>query len=190
MNQQSQLILTSFLLALLALGAFAYTKWDQWFQPDTKVNNEYEQPDMVAISLEQQSFDELGKREFVLHAESMLQYIASNRNIMVKPIITFFGEQEASWQTSAASATSDNEANKLHLSGNVTVVQQGVREAAVLETETLELYPRRSYASTDDKVIIRQTGVYIEAVGLNADLNENRITLRQNVTSIYEPAKS
>lgn len=190
MKQQSPLILTSFLLALIGLGAFTYTKWDQWFHPSTKTSGDYEQPDMVAVSLEQLSFDEQGNREFLLNAESMLQYIKSNRNIMVKPVITFFEQQQASWQTSAASATSDNDANQLHLSGNVTIVQQGVREAAILETETLELFPRRSYASTDDKVIIRQTGVYIEAVGLNADLNENRITLRQNVTSIYEPEES
>ena len=69
-------------------------------------------------------------------------------------------------------------------------LETGTLETVTLETETLELFPRRSYASTDDKVIIRQTGVYIEAVGLNADLNENRITLRQNVTSIYEPEES
>ena len=145
---------------------------------------------MVAISLEQLSFDEQGNKEFLLNAESMLQYLTSNRNIMVKPTITFFEDQKASWKTSAESATSNNEADKLNLSGHVTIVQQGVREAAILETETLELHPRESYATTDDKVTIRQTGVLIEAQGLEADLNKNRIILRQKVTSIYEPEES
>ncbi|MEE2729260.1 MAG: LPS export ABC transporter periplasmic protein LptC [Pseudomonadota bacterium] len=190
MKPRTQLILTSFGLALFVLASFAYTKWDQWFQKTDKLAEQSEQPDMVAISLEQLSFDEQGNKEFLLNAESMLQYLASNRNIMVKPTITFFENQKASWITSAASATSTTDASKLNLSGQVVIVQQGVREAAVLETETLELHPRESYATTDDKVVIRQTGVYIEAFGLDADLNENRILLRQKVTSIYEPEDS
>ena len=59
-----------------------------------------------------------------------------------------------------------------------------------METDTLILYPEKSYATTEDKVIIRQQGIYIEAIGLDADLNHNRITLRKNVTSIYEPEES
>jgi len=190
MKQQNQLILSSLFLALFVVGTYAYIKWDQWFSPKHNVSASYDQPDMVAIELQQHSYDKHGNIEFLLNAESMLQYVASNRNLMVKPTITFFEQQQESWKTSAASATSDNEANQLNLSGNVTVVQQGVREAAILETETLILYPRESYATTDDKVVIRQTGVYIEAMGLDADLANNRITLRHKVTSIYEPEKS
>lgn len=190
MKPKLQLILTSLFLALFVAGTYAYMKWDQWFSPKNNVVSGYEQPDMVAVTLQQLSFDKHGEKEFLLDAESMLQYIESNRNVMVKPTITFYEKQKESWKTSAASATSDVDANKLHLSGHVTIVQQGVREAAILETETLELYPRDSYATTDDKVVIKQSGVYIEAEGLDADLNNNRITLRQKVTSIYEPEKS
>lgn len=190
MKPRTQLIFTSFLLALFVLATFAYIKWDQWFQKTDTLASNYEQPDMVAVALEQLSFDEHGNKEFLLDAESMLQYLASDRNVMVKPTITFFEQQKASWKTSAASATSDNNANKLNLSGHVTIIQQGVDQAAVLETETLELHPRESYATTEDKVVIRQTGVYIEALGLEADLNQNRIILKQNVTSIYEPEES
>ncbi len=190
MKPRVQLILTSACLALFVLATFAYMKWDQWFDQQEKLSSDYEQPDMVAIALEQLSFDEQGNKEFLLHAESMLQYLSSDRNIMVKPTITFFEKQQASWKTSAASATSSSQTDTLHLSGNVTIVQQSVQEAAILETETLVLHPRESHASTDDTVVIRQTGVYIEAQGLDADLNQNRIILRENVTSIYEPAKS
>ena len=65
-----------------------------------------------------------------------------------------------------------------------------MEQGATLETETLLLYPERSFATTDDKVIIRQQGIYIEAKGLEADLNNNRLILKNNVTSIYEPENS
>lgn len=190
MKPKAQLILTSVFLALFVAGVYTYMKWDQWFNHKEIISGNHEQPDMVAIDLQQLSYNKQGEKEFLLNAESMLQYLKSDRNVMVKPTITFFEEQKESWKTSAASATSDNEANQLHLSGNVVIVQQGVKEAAILETETLELFPRTSYATTDDKVVIRQTGVYIEAIGLDADLTNNRIILRQKVTSIYEPEKS
>jgi lipopolysaccharide export system protein LptC len=190
MKPRLQLILTSLILSVFVMGSYAYMKWDQWFAPKHSVQNSYEQPDMVAISVEQLNFDRNGQKQYLLGAESMLQYLKSNRNVMVRPTITFYKETRESWKTSASSAVSDNEGDQLHLSGDVTIVQQGVKEAAILETETLLLYPKKSYATTDDKVIIRQTGVYIEAHGLDADLTNNRITLRKNVTSIYEPEKS
>jgi len=190
MKPKTPLILTSLVLALFALGTFAYARWDQWFHREEIMSEDYEQPDMVAISLQQLSFDEQGNKEFLLDAQSMLQYLSSDRNIMVKPTITFFAQQQPSWKTSALNATSNTDASQLHLSGNVVIEQQGVKDAAILETDTLVLYPRKSYASTDDKVEIRQHGAYIEAQGLDADLTNNRIILRKNVTSVYEPEKS
>jgi len=190
MKPKTPLILTSLVLALFALGTFAYARWDQWFHREEIMSEDYEQPDMVAISLQQLSFDEQGNKEFLLDAQSMLQYLSSDRNIMVKPTITFFAQQQPSWKTSALNATSNTDASQLHLSGNVVIEQQGVKDAAILETDTLMLYPRTSYASTDDKVEIRQHGAYIEAQGLDADLTNNRIILRKNVTSVYEPEKS
>ena len=125
----------------------------------------------------------------------MLQYLATDRNLMIRPDITLFQETVATWQTSSAEAVSDNEGEELHLTGNVVIKQinfaeKGLKEAPTLETETLLLKPKESFATTDDRVIIRQSGIYIEATGLEADLNTNRITLREKVTSIYEPDKS
>lgn len=190
MKPNTQLLLTSFFLALLVLVIMAYMRWDKWFHAEETLTNVTRQPDMIAIDLKQLSFDENGDKEFLLNAESMLQYLSDDQNIMVKPTITFFEQQQASWKTSALSATSDADASKLNLSGNVIIEQQGVKEAAILETEKLELLPRTSFASTEEKVVIRQRGVYIEAIGLDADLTNNRIILRKNVTSIYEPEKS
>lgn len=90
----------------------------------------------------------------------------------------------------ADEAHSDAQGDKLFLHGNVVVVQQGVERAAIMETPTLTLYPRTSQASTNDKIVIRQQGLYIEALGLDADLNTNKLTLKSQVTSIYEPEKS
>ncbi|MAR89871.1 MAG: LPS export ABC transporter periplasmic protein LptC [Pseudomonadota bacterium] len=190
MKPKTQLILTSLLLGLMVVGLYAYVMWDQWFQPRANITAQNDQPDMVAKNLVQQRFDDQGAKSYRLQAESMEQFISRDRNVMARPIITFFEQQQPSWRTRADTAVSDTKVNRLDLTGNVSIEQQGVSEAAVMETQTLALYPRRSYATTDDRVVIRQTGVYIEATGLDADLTNNRITLKTNVTSIYDPEKS
>lgn len=190
MKPRLQLISISFVLTLLLAGLYAYTQWDDWFSNAKIPLSGLNQPDMIALAVQQTSFDKQGERKYHLSAESMLQYLEADRNLMIKPDITFFQEREPSWTTTAAEAVSNSQAETLNLSGNVRIQQKGVQKAATMETETLILYPDKSYATTEDKVIIRQEGIYIEATGLDADFNDNRITLRKNVTSIYEPEKS
>lgn len=193
---KNQQILVLNLMLALALGAmYIHQKWDGWFAPDDVIRSDIELPDLIAVTVEQSNFDEHGNKEYDIKAESMLQYLEADHNLMIRPNITLFQDKVATWQTSSAEAVSDNEGEQLNLSGNVVIKQvnyadKGLKEAPTLETDTLLLMPRKSYATTDDKVVIRQTGVYIEAIGLEADLNTNRITLKEKVTSIYEPEKS
>ena len=187
MKPRTQLISISFFLTIIVTGLYTYQQWDQWFTPAKPPMARLDQPDMIALSVQQVSYNEHGERQYQLSAESMLQYLTTDRNLMIRPDITFYREQVASWTTSSSEAVSDSSGETLHLTGNVLIRQRSVDQGATLETQTLLLYPERSYATTDDKVIIRQQGIYIEATGLDADLNDNRLILRTNVTSIYEP---
>ena len=190
MKPRLQLVAISLLLALVVGGLYAYKLWDQWFDPSGQAVSQQDQPDMVARSVQQVSYNDRGERQYQLIAESMEQFLAQNHNLMIQPDVTFYRDQKASWTTSSAEAVSDGSGEELHLTGNVLIQQRGVEQGATLETETLLLYPERSFATTDDKVIIRQQGIYIEAKGLEADLNNNRLILKNNVTSIYEPENS
>lgn len=190
MKPRLQLISISFFLTIVVGGLFAYSQWDDWFGKTTAPMSGLNQPDMIALSIQQTRFDDSGERQYQLSAESMLQYLEANRNLMIRPDITFFQDRKPSWTTTASEAVSDSTGEALNLTGNVVIQQKGVDKAATMETETLKLFPEKSYATTDDKVIIRQEGIYIEAIGLDADLNDNKMTLRTNVTSIYEPEKS
>lgn len=193
-NRQQVIIFNSMLIAAI-LALYTYHKWDSWFSAQDIMRSDVNLPDLTAVTVKQDNFDQDGNKEYELRAESMLQYLASDRNLMIRPDITLFQDRVATWQTSSAEAVSDSEGEELHLTGNVIIKQvnfaeKGLKEAPTLETDTLLLRPKESFATTDDKVIIRQSGIYIEATGLEADLNTNRITLREKVTSIYEPDKS
>ena len=190
MKPRTQLISISFVLSIVVAGLYAFIQWDDWFSDKSIPLSAANQPDLIALTVQQSSFNDHGERQYQLKAESMLQFLETNRNLMIKPDITFYQDRVPSWTTTAKEAVSDNTGEALNLSGNVTIRQQNVPKSATMETDTLILYPEKSYATTEDKVIIRQQGIYIEAIGLDADLNHNRITLRKNVTSIYEPEES
>ncbi|HVL01461.1 MAG TPA: LPS export ABC transporter periplasmic protein LptC [Dongiaceae bacterium] len=190
MKQSIQATLSSLLLGLMIVALLSYSGWDEWFESEPTQPGEEAQPDLIALKVEQVSFDEQGNKQYLLHAERMLQFLEANENHMFRPDVLIFREQTPAWKTTADEARSDATGEELLLEGNVTIVQQGVERAATMETPTLTLYPRTSQASTKDKVVIRQPGIYIEAMGLDADLNTNKLTLKRQVTSIYEPAKS
>lgn len=190
MKQSLQATLTSMLLGLMIVALLSYSGWDEWFESEPAQTGEEAQPDLVALLVDQTSFDEQGNKQYQLHAARMLQFIEANENHMFRPDVLVFKDQLPAWKTMADEAHSDAQGEKLFLHGNVVVVQQGVERAAIMETPTLTLYPRTSQASTNDKIVIRQQGLYVEALGLDADLNTNKLTLKSQVTSIYEPEKS
>ena len=190
MKQSLQATLTSMLLGLMIVALLSYSGWDRWFESEPQQTGEEAQPDLVALAVEQVSFNEKGEKHYQLHAARMLQFLDADRNHMFQPDIIIFREQKPAWKTTAAEARSDSQGEELRLEGNVQIVQQGVEQAAVMETATMTLYPKTSHATTQDKVVIRQHVIYIEALGLDADLNTNKLTLKRQVTSIYEPEKS
>ena len=188
MKSRLSILITSLLLSLFLFAVTAFLQWEDWFSK-SDVETVEGQPDMVAHTLEQWSFNEDGAKQYQLLADTMQQFVNQNRNLMNKPSVLFFEGITPSWKTRANQAVSDATNHTLHLSGQVVIEQKSVDEPATLETDTLVLYPKTYHASTEDQVIIRRTGVYIEAIGLDADFNANKITLRTNVTSIYEPDK-
>lgn len=177
------------IVGILLLLTHAYQNWEEWFADNTLPLDEAGNPEMTAKNLRQLSYNKDGEKQYLLEAETMIQFGVTDENQMVQPKVLFFHNQAPSWQTQAAKAVSTQQGSELLLTGNVLIRQQGVEPPATLETATLTLYPDRYFATTKDKVIIRQSGVYIEATGMEADLNRNKLILQKNVTSIYEPEK-
>ncbi len=190
MRLSSPPLITSGFLSLFLLAIYAFMNWDQWFTNKLDNINDEGSAEMTAETVRQISFNEQGEKHYLLEADSMVQYIKLDQNLLVRPKVLFFKEQLPSWQTESAEAVSINKGDKLLLTGQVKIQQKSVDPAATLETETLTLYPDRYFATTEDKVTIRQRGAYIEAIGMEADLNNNKLILRQKVISIYEPEKS
>jgi len=190
MKGNTQNVLTTLFLAMIVVGLLAYSDWDKWFGRDEVSTATEAQPDLIAHDVEQVHFDDQGELNYRLTAAEMLQFLEADHNRIIQPDILFYRLQVPAWKTTADEGNSDAMGETLHLRGHVTIQQQGEGHLAKLETTTLTLYPKESKAETDDKVTIHQQGIFIEANGLEADLNTNQLTLKNQVTSIYEPEKS
>ena len=190
MKGSAQSVLTSLLLAMIVVALLAYSDWDTWFGSEELGTATEAQPDLIAHDVEQVHFNDGGELQYRLTAVEMLQFLDADHNRIIQPDILFYHQQAPAWKTTADEGSSDAAGDELHLHGNVTIVQQGQERAATMETATLTLFPKDSRAETEDKVTIREQGIYIEAIGLEADLNTNQLTLKSQVTSIYEPEKS
>jgi LPS export ABC transporter protein LptC len=190
MNQNLQTLLTNLLLGAFVIALLSYADWESWFESDSIAESEEAQPDLIAFAVEQIQFNKKGEKHFLLKAEQIQQFLDNDRNLIIEPDLLLYREQQPAWKTTAREGSSDAQGDNIHLRGGVQIQQQGRDNGAILETDTLTLSATTSHAFTDDKVVVRQTGILIEAEGLEADLNENKITLKSRVTSIYEPAKS
>lgn len=190
MNQNLQTLLTSLLLGAFVIALLSYTEWENWFESGSFSTSQDVQPDLITFSAEQLSFNKQGEKRFLLKADQIQQFLGDNRNLIIRPDLLLFRDQKPAWKTTANEGDSDSTGEEIHLRGNVVIEQQGRPNPATLETDTLTVSAATSHAFTDDPVTIRQTGVLIEALGLEADLNTNKLKLKRQVNSIYEPEKT
>lgn len=190
MTQNLQSLLTNLLLGAFVIALLGYADWENWFESKSTATSQDSHPDLITTQVEQVRFNKSGQKHFLLRAEQIQQFLDANHNLIIRPDLTLFQNQAPAWKATASEGSSDALGEKIHLRGNVVIQQQGKPHPATLETAALTLSATGSRAATDDRVFIRQQGIYVEALGLEADLNNNQITLKSQVTSIYEPEKS
>ena len=63
MKQSLQATLTSMLLGLMIVALLSYSGWDEWFESEPAQTGEEAQPDLVALLVDQTSFDEQGNKQ-------------------------------------------------------------------------------------------------------------------------------
>lgn len=190
MNQNRQSLMTTLILGALVVVVLGYVDWESWFESDSFTITQDIQPDLITYSVEQLAFNRKGEKHFLLKAEQIQQFLDDNRNLIIRPDLMLFRNQEPAWKTSAEEGNSDRLGEEIHLRGNVVIEQQSEKYPLTLETETMTIFATTSHAFTDDWVVIRQPGTLIEAQGLEADLNTNTLQLKHQVTSTYEPEDS
>ena len=104
------------------------------------------------------------------------------------PLFLLPEEEGRSWELRSKTGWLSAKGEELRLQGDVhgTSPAGGARKAD-FRTQTLNVFPDRDLAMTDDVVTVTQPGSRLSGRGFEANLKTKDYTFKSQVRSIYEP---
>ena len=182
MSRRRQLHLACWLLA-----AVAVTLW--WWQREAGAISQQVAADPVRLSLTGgvlYQYDADGKRSTTVRAP-YAEHRKDGENHLDHPEVqTLLANGER--RLRADHAMRNSEKNRITLTGNVRGEQDDGDHHYRLRTTRLDYYPEHRYAATDAAITLESDDSRTDADGAHWDMNNNHITLKNNVRSSYDPA--
>ncbi len=131
--------------------------------------------------------NQFGKPHDELFTPNIKHYLKNDSAIAIKPIFIFYGKKGPPWHIQGDQAHSINGNKVVFLTGHVRITQPpGLNSRNVtLTTTEMTLYPKRSFAETDQPVTIRQPGSIVHGVGMTADLNKGDVKILSQTHGMY-----
>ena len=136
------------------------------------------------INPEIKKFNQKGVLAFTLTSSEVEQDPTDSSARLIKPQLNLYNEGQQQWTISAELGTISSDGDRLDLERQV-VIQSEDRET-ILQTAKLTLIPDRKLAETDNPVTLQTPYGLTRAIGLRADMNENRVELLHQVRGNYE----
>lgn len=182
--------LTNGLLLILAIVSFF-----GWYQ--FKANPKTSQPaaavDAFAIGVEGVQFNPLGQKRAEMQTPKLLHFTDQDSSILTTPYLVLYSQNnKAPWIISSQTGKTFNGTRKIDLIDNVVIHQPSGAENTdtVITTSLLHVFPKNQLANTDQLVTLVQSGVKITSKGMNAYLDQKRVTLLSQARGLYDPTKA
>ncbi len=132
--------------------------------------------------------DDEGLRLYRIEAESIQHLPAEDRVAMQSVVVRYRDSDETSWLVRARAGSIEAGGSGILLTGDVQLRDSSAAEEGVrIETDVLEFLPRQRFASTTAAVRITQPGVVLTARGMEADLLNERVRLKADVSGRFTP---
>lgn len=180
------------LIIVLLVAAIA-SGWSVWRQdaevPEAEVASS--RSDYVLEDFELVSLDRDGQEAFTLHAPHLQRDPAHGSLSLREPVFQLPEEDgRYYWDVRAATGWISADSEEMRLDGDVVAVSDpdGGRSMR-METDALQVFPRRRHARTDAAVTITQPGTTMQGTGMEADLARKRFQLTSKVHTRYVPTR-
>ncbi|MBD1389890.1 LPS export ABC transporter periplasmic protein LptC [Neiella sp. HB171785] len=148
------------------------------------------EPDYVAHNLFNRNYDESGRLESTVFAETMESYPDLAMTIFAKPEVTIYDKNTdklPTWHVSASEGSHYPKQQQLQLRGSVTIrAKDPSSQIQTMTTPFLVLEIESNQMHTDENVTATGLGLLMKGLGLKADLNAEYIQVLQQVESVYE----
>ena len=153
-------------------------------------------PQTFMTGIETREFTTRGQLQHLLRTPRITHYQVNpdapsdkDYTLIDHPQVDFYNDGEPSpWVLSANLGHSNANNTLLRLTDNV-VIQQETPERGLVQISTSELlvYPQQQFAETDKAVKMRSPKGQMDALGMAAYMQEDRVHLKSQVRAVYEP---
>lgn len=186
--------LTALLLIILLAVVSGWIFDSMEKKPDATKQKVRHDPDYFLKNFTATTMDNKGKPAYQIKAEHLEHYPDDDSMKLEKPAFFFYQDNKKSWTATADSALVLNNNAVIHLSGNVVLNQilssqeaseQNKNDPVQLNAEQLTIETDKNIAHTKSNVKLIKGKNYIQAKGMRADLNKNKIEFLNNTRSYY-----
>ncbi len=187
MTQTKRYHLINSLLLLIAILSF----WGWYsFPQKSKATTKTYAVDAFAMNVEATQFNELGQLRGEIKSPKVLHFTEGDSAFFTTPFVTLYSQGgKAPWLISAKTGKTLNGTQQIDLIDNVVIHQptSAQNTDTVIKTSLLHIYPKKQFADTDQAVTLVQPGVTVNAVGMNAYLDQKHVVLLSNTRGSYDP---
>nr|WP_298130991.1 LPS export ABC transporter periplasmic protein LptC [uncultured Pseudoxanthomonas sp.] len=177
-------------LGLVLLLAAIVSGWSAWKNRDVPPPNRVvaDRSDYVMRDFEMIALNGEGQEAVAVRAPEMARNPQDQTYTITTPLFLLPEEDGRSWELRSKTGWLSAKGEELRLKGDVhgTSPAGGTRKAE-FRTDTLNVFPDRDLAQTDDVVTVTQPGSRLSGRGFETNLKTKEYTFKSQVRSIYEP---
>ena len=179
--------LTVVLAAAAVLAAIAI--WNQNNHLRTRGAAEY-RPDYVLTDFTMVSLDDDGKEALTVSAPQLRRNPDTQAMDLDSPTFLFPDNNNHRWRATAKTAWISAKGEQVKLRGDAVIDSPvGDPQQGRIASPTLDVFTQKGKerATTQDAVVITKPGTIMRGRGLDADLNQDRVVLHNEVRIQYAP---
>jgi lipopolysaccharide export system protein LptC len=178
------------LIFILLVGLSIWVFFPSRQSPSQKPQPPSEQVlDGYMIEAHYTQYDLQGQVHMTLYSPQVTHYVQNSTSYFEKPEVLAYNEKRIPWTIKADRGTSLRDSQQVDLNGNVIIHQapQPQYPETTITTTAMTIYPHRSYAVTDQPIVILRPDTRVEGVGMQADFKQGIFKLLSSVKAIYVP---
>lgn len=187
MNNKSRL--TAFLLMIAACISTALMLHYNSKRHHAMHKAKPKDPNLIVLNTSFRSFTPTGELHFKLFSPKAIHYPEKNSTVILKPQLIFYSDKRNEWRITADNALAQDGDNVVSLWGNVKIIQPKTTDSpeTTITTTEITLYPKRSYAKTDQYVTINRENSTLRSKGMTVDFKKGILTTKSKTRGTYDP---
>jgi lipopolysaccharide export system protein LptC len=179
----------NFIVSGLFIFAFILCAWSVIISRQGPVKDNFLNPDAYMEDIVAFIINSEGKLSLKIESPKLIHYPENDRTIIQKPHLTFYRHSTQPWYIDSDKGVTLEGATTVKLISNVVIhhPKDAKDPLTTMTTPSLLIYPDKKIAETKDPVTITQLDNIVDAVGMQANLDNGVVKLLSQARGRYVP---